>query len=507
MNSDLIVRWAFALTIMLISFGGLAYGVWLLIFFTSNPIEAFLGVSFIVLVFINTLFNAVGCYYYIRSYGLDRFVPKPLTHYPRVAVVVPCRNEDEEMVKRNMESISKVDYPREKLRFTLLDNSDKPSPALERHCKRLGWEYRFLKNPVKLKAYVMNEYLKSIDEEYVAVFDADEYLDHPEFLKETLPFIVDNPKVALVQTIKEFAPGSFFANAVNVYYLFFYRFIQPVRNLAGSTMFTGSCGIVRRSAVLKVGGFPYSPTEDLAFSLRADMLGYDGVFVYKRYAYGAPVESFSDFLSQQWRYTTGNIWGLMEYLSNLSKFTLAKHVHYWNLFGYIYLSLLFILYALFTLAIVLYDMLIRSGIFAQASVPQYLQIAAFTYIIAIILLVVVGGRLYFGSFRAGLMAFFLNFSAAVVRSRAIILAFIRKATNFRFVMTRQATKDLSLTGALKATALETGFAALLGIFAIISFLRADAISAFWLFWYAWLFSCAFIFTLSTDMKKRSQARL
>jgi len=501
MDKDLIIRWIFSLMIMLVSFGGVAYGIWLLVFFASDPIEMFLGFAFVVLVSINTLFNTVGCYYYIRSYGLDKFTPKPLTSYPRVAIVVPCRNEDEEMLKRSMESISRVDYPREKIRFTLLDNSDKPSPTLENYCKKLGWEYRFMQNPVKLKAYVMNEYLKSIDEEYVAIFDADEYLDHPEFLRETLPFIIDNPKVGLVQTIKEFAPSSFFANAINVYYLFFYRFIQPVRNLAGSTMFTGSCGIVRRSAVLKVGGFPYSPTEDLAFSLRADILGYDGVFIYKRYAYGAPIESFSDFLSQQWRYTIGNIWGLLDYLSNLRKFTPAKHLHYWNLFGYIYLSVLFILYAVLTLAVVLYDMLLRSGIYSQASIPTHLQIMAFTYIVAIILLVVIGGKLYFGSFRAGLMSFFLNFSAAVVRTRAIILAFVKKATNFKFVITRQARKNLSIAGVLKATALETGFALLLGVFAIISFLRSDVISAFWLFWYSWLFSCAFIFTCSTDMKK------
>ena len=501
MKLDLATRWALAIAIMLVSLAGIVYGIYLLVFVSSTLIERLLGLIFLFLVTINTLFNTVGCYYFIRSCGLDRFVKLPLKEQPRVAVVMPCRNEDEAMLKRCISSIDKLDYPRDKLRFTLLDNSNKPSKALESHCKKLGWEYRFMENPVRLKAYVMNEYLKSIEEEYVAVFDADEHLDHPEFLKEVLPYIVGKPKVGLVQTIKEFAPGSFFANAVNVYYLFFYKFIQPVRSLAGSAMYTGSCAVVRRSAVLKTGGFPYSPTEDLAYSLRADIAGYSGVLAYKRYAYGAPIESFSDFLSQQWRYTIGNIWGLVDYLGNLRVFTPIKHVHYWNLFGYIYLSTLFILYALLALAFVFYDIGTRS-LYTQVMVPQQLQLIAFSYIIAIIILVVVGGKLYFGSFRAGMMAFFLNFSAAFLRTRGIILALMNSVTHLSFTMTRQQTKNLTLLGALRATALETSFALFLLLFAAISFMRADVISAFWLFWYSWLFACAFIFTYATDVGRK-----
>ncbi|VVC71630.1 Glycosyltransferase like family 2 [uncultured archaeon] len=449
----------------------------------------------------------VGCYYYVRSYGLDKFVKLKLTEFPRVAVVVPTRNEDEEMVARNMESLSRMDYPHDLLSFTLLDNSTKPSERLKSHAEILGWNYVFMKNPVKLKAYVMNEFMKSIPEEYVAVFDADENLDRPEFLKETLPYISGkgNESVALVQTIKEFAPASFFANAVNVYYLFFYRFIQPVRNLAGSTMYTGSCAIVRRSVVLKVGGFPYSPTEDLAFALKADIAGHPGRYVYKRYAFGAPIESFSDFASQQWRYTIGNIWGLYDYLSNLGKFSPIKHLHYWNLFGYIYLSMLFVLYAILTLSFVLYDIGMRS-INSQVMMPWQLQLMGFSYIIAIVILVVVGGKLYFGSFRAGIMSFFLNFSVAILRSRAIVLAFLRRTTGFNFTMTRQSAKNLSLLGALKATWLETAFGLLLLGFSVLSFLRSDPLSAFWLFWYSWLFFCALLFTVATDVKRKGGAK-
>lgn len=503
MERDLAIRWALVLAIMIVSLGGLVYGIYLLAFITTALVERLLAAFFLFLVIINTIFNTIGCYYYIRSYGLDRFIPRELRHYPKVAVLVPCRNEEPGMVKRNIRSLTTLDYPKEKFHIHLIDNSTTPMEDVEEECKRLGITYKFMLNPPKYKAYVLNEYMKKLDEEYIAIFDADEYLTDPAFLRESLAQLEADPKAGFVQTIKEFAPGTFFANAINVYYLFFYKFMQPVRHLCRSPMFCGSCGIVRKSVVQKVGGFPYSPTEDLWFALKADLAGNGGVFAFKRYAYGAPIESFADFLSQQWRYTIGNIWTFYEYFANLHRFTPEKHTHYISqVCGYLYLSVLFIFYSLLAVAFVLYDISLRS-LYSQVLVPEQLKLVAVSYIIAIVLLVVVGGKLYFGSFRAGLLAFFLNFASAIIRARAIVVGFLRLPS--KFVITRQGAQKLTVLGALRRTAVETSFAVLLLAFAVLSFMRSDVISAFWLFWYSWLFFCAFLFTYGTDVLGRQQS--
>ncbi len=485
------------IAIMIVSIGGLIYGVYLLAFITTSIVERLLAAFFLLLVVINAIFNTVGCYYYIRSYGLDKYAPRELKFMPKVAVLIPCRNEDPEMVKRNLRSMMILDYPKDKLSIHLIDNSTTPMKEVEKECRELGITYKFMLNPPKYKAYVLNEYMEGLDEEYIAIFDADERLTDPAFLKESLAQLQQDPKAGFVQTIKEFAPGSFFANAVNVYYLFFYKFMQPVRHFCRSPMFCGSCGIVRKSVVQEVGGFPYSPTEDLWFALKADLAGHGGVFSFKRYAYGAPIESFADFLSQQWRYTVGNIWTFYEYFANLRRFTLEKHIHYVSqVCGYLYLSVLFIFYSLLAMAFVLYDISLRS-IYSQVLVPEQLKLVAISYIIAIVLLVVVGGKLYFGSFRAGLLAFFLNFASAILRARAIVVGFLGLPS--KFVITRQSEHKLTVMGALRLTLVETAFAALLLVFAVISFMRSDVISAFWLFWYSWLFFCAFLFTYATDV--------
>lgn len=494
------IRWALVIAIMIVSIGGLIYGVYLLAFITTSLIERLLAAFFLLLVIINLIFNTVGCYYYIRSYGLDKYVPRKLKFMPKVAVLIPCRNEDPGMVKRNLRSMLSLDYPKEKLSIHFLDNSTTPMKQIEKECRKLGITYKFMLNPPKYKAYVLNEYMKGLDEEYIAIFDADECLTDPSFLKEALAQLQQDPKAGFVQTIKEFAPGTFFANAINVYYLFFYKFMQTVRHYCRSPMFCGSCGIVRKSVVQKVGGFPYSPTEDLWFALKADLAGHGGVFSFKCYAYGAPIESFADFLSQQWKYTVGNIWTFYEYIANLRRFTPEKHIHYISqVCGYLYLSVLFIFYSLLAVAFVLYDISLRS-LYSQVLIPEQLKLVAISYIIAIVLLVVVGGRLYFGSFRLGLLAFFLNFASAIIRARAIIVGFLKLPS--KFVITRQAGQRLSLLGALRMTLFETAFAAILLIFALVSFMRSDVISAFWLFWYSWLFFCAFLFTYGTDVMGR-----
>ncbi|NYZ78539.1 glycosyltransferase [Candidatus Micrarchaeota archaeon] len=500
MESDLAIRWALVIAIMGVSIGGVNFGIYMLFFIVNTLPERILAFLFLLLVTVNTVFNVFGCYYYLRSYGLDKFTPKKITSYPKVAVVMPTRNEDEEMVMRNMQSITELNYPKSKLNIYLLDNSSKKSPKLKEFCKRIGVKYLYMENPMKLKSYVMNRFMNMISEEYVAIFDADEYLVDKDFLLETLPFF--DKKTGFVQTVKEFAPGSFFSNAVNVYYLFFYRFMQPVRNLSRSSMFCGSCGVVRRSVVKLVGGFPSSPTEDLAFAFKADVAGRGGVFVSKTYAFGASIESFETFLSQQWRYTIGNMWALKDYFSNFAKLTVEKHVHYLSqTFGYAYLSVLYIFYAMLAIIFIITDISLRS-LNSQVLIPEYMKLVAVSYIISVVLLVVLGGRLYFGSFKSGLLACFLNFATAVMRTKAMLVGLFGSKANF--VMSRQENRTTSLLQVLRASSTETLFSAVLFSFSILSFIRKDVISAFWLFWYSWLFFCTFLFTYATRLNKVSE---
>ncbi len=499
-SSNDVWKYGLSAAIIVISLTGVMYGTYLVAYILGNPIEKALGGFFVFLLAVNALFNSAGCYYYLKSFEAANVEPKKLKRFPAVAVVVPARNENTETVKQTLSALFKLDYPKEKLNYYLLDNSTKPDKKIEEYCRKHGVAYEYVENPVKLKSYALNHLFPKLKEEYVALFDADDVLWNGQFLKENLGFLEEDKTLASVQTKKEYAQGSLFANTVNAYYSFFYNFVQPVRNNDKSGMFCGSCGIVRRSIVKAVGGFPHSPTEDTAFSFEADLKGYGGAFNSKNYAFGEPIESFATFLAQQWRYTIGNSWLITSYLKNVVTIPFHKQLHYiTQVFSFMYLSYLFIFYALLTLSFVVLNL--STTFFYNALIPEMANFLALTYLIAIILMIVAGAKLYYGSYKLGLMVLFVNFAVAITRARAIIVAILGLPT--RFVMTRQNPNTLKVSEALWLTLPETVLTLMLTFFAIVSFIRLDLIASFWLFWYAWLFSSAFIFAWSTDVKKKN----
>ncbi len=487
-------------TIIVTSIGGVMYGFYLMFEILGNPLDKAVGTVFLLLLIVNAVFNTAGCYYYLKSFHGIRSYRKPeLKKAPPVAVIVPFRNEKPGTVERTLASLKKLKYPG-KVAYYAVDNSSKPDKSVERFCKVNGIMYTFLVNPIKLKSYAMNRIIKEVKEEFLAIFDADDVLTDANFLMDTMGHFEDD-NIASVQTHKEYAQGNMFANTVNSYYSFFYKFIQPVRNLDRSGMFCGSVGIVRKSVVNEIGGFPNSPTEDTAFSFESDLSGHGGVFVPKSYALGEPINSFSTFVAQQWRYTVGNSWLIKTYLKNIHKIPLKKQLHYsTQVFSFMYLSYLFILYALITLTFVVTNL--STVVFYQSLIiPEMARFIALSYLIAVVGMTVVGAQLYFGSYKIGLMVLFVNFSVAIKRAKAVLVAVLNLPT--RFVMTRQNPHTMTHWEAFKLTYVETIFAIVLLVFSALSLLSLDMVGGFWLFWYGWLFSSSIVFAYSTDVAKET----
>ena len=100
------------------------------------------------------------------------------TDLPRVTVQLPIFNE-QYMVERLLESVIKLDYPREKLDIQVLDDStdetmDVARALVERYAA-LGNDitYHHRSNRHGFKAGALAEGLKSAKGEFIAIFDAD----------------------------------------------------------------------------------------------------------------------------------------------------------------------------------------------------------------------------------------------------------------------------------------------------------------------------------------------
>lgn len=500
MDKDLLVRKALMVFVVAFSIIGLLFSIYLLII-TPTLYTKFLAFSLFLLVTIAAFFNITGTFYFYKAY-LVKDPPKiELKNFPKVAIVVAAYNESPDMLAETFQSLKKMDYPRDKLKFYLLDDSDKQDTVdrLKKYCKSSNIRFIHRTNREGFKGGALNNFLPKSNEEFIAIFDADEVLANNKFLKDTLGYFTD-PKVAFVQTSKRYSLGSIFANTVDSTHAFFSNFVQPSRSSSGAPLFAGSCGIIRKSVLEELGGFDHCVVEDAAFSLKADVHGYGGVYLQKIYALGKPIENFTSFGSQQWRYNYGNTQLVSSYIANIKKFSLRRQIDYITLiFGLHYLSLVFILFAILSALIAFTEIPETQVMLLKVIIPVtikfQIELLSLLSIVTTLLAAILMARIYFGSFRVGLIAYFLNFGVAFIRMKAAISAILTRFGNFLTVR-RSDVPQLPWYTALKLTWIETLFSFFLFIAGFVSALNSQWASAFWMFWYSILFFSTFYFTKS-----------
>ncbi|MFH1200578.1 MAG: glycosyltransferase [Candidatus Micrarchaeota archaeon] len=497
MDNERLKRHVMLAFVVVSSMFSIAYMSYITITVFTNPLEIALSYIFVCLVVIAAAFNFVGIsYYYDSIYTHDLPPKKKMRGTPSVAIVVASYNEEPAMVERTLKSLQKMDYPKDRLKFYLLDDSTDANAVarLQTSCKRLGATMMHRSERKDFKAGALNAFLEVSDEEYVALFDADERLVDAGFVKDLLPYFAADEKLALVQTIKKTAPGSVFADAVDETYGFFSKFIQPIRSEDKMAMFQGSGGMLRAALVRKAGGFPASLTEDTAMSMQADFAGFHGIFVPKAYVLGRPIEKFSTFVAQQNRYSYGNARLSGDYLANWKRLPSRKRMHYFTqVFGLQYVSAVYVLFAVLTVAFATLG--ISQVIFSGSAFWKYAPRVAFADLFPMFMTLIsflLISTCFFSSFRKGAIGFFLNFAVAIVRMKAVFNSLRGKSMPF-VVANRGLRGKRSIAKAVHATASESSFAAALLLFSAASLLHADVISCMWLAYYSLLFFSAPLF--------------
>jgi cellulose synthase/poly-beta-1,6-N-acetylglucosamine synthase-like glycosyltransferase len=486
----------FSIYLLLHSFGALYY---------------FIAISFAILSLITCIFNTVTAYAYYKSYFYDAYFEKlekslkPIKEYPTVAVIVPTYKEDVDLIERGMSNLKNLKYEKSKLRYYLHDDSHDPEVNAKKKllCKKYGFSYVSRPENTNFKAGAINNVLTHSSEEYVAIFDADERLVDTNFLLDLLPYFNDE-NVSFVQTEKSYEKtNSLFAESVNLFDALFFRFMQPSRALHGTAVFAGSCGIVRRSALDAVGGFPKFVTEDAFFSFESDMHGFKSVYVPRVYALGQPL-TFSELVNQQWRYNYGDTQFLLYFLGRMKKankkdssiFSRIDYLAYG--FGLNYLSSVLILFTLLAIITV-----VSAAPFAYASftmlidAPQgifYLELLGIAAFGLSILVPVVLTKAYFNSISEGLMLFVLNFALAFARLKGALAALAGSLPGKGWFKGSELKKGpAKFLSTLKVSGIELAFSLIVLLSSAFAMLASNLTGFLWLLWYGALYSSTFFF--------------
>ncbi|HEY1405222.1 MAG TPA: glycosyltransferase, partial [Spirochaetota bacterium] len=241
------------------------------IFYLDNPRFTLFEMCYAIVFFLAESFlllNSIGLFLTIWNVAkskLDkkepRFVSRPLEsrHYPPVAVIVPARHEPSDILENTFTTLKNLNYPNKTIYF-LDDSTDE---KYKKEAKRIAQKYSAKlfrrKKRHGAKAGIINDFINTTDEKYLAIFDADQN-PMPDFLLETIPFLEANENIAFVQTpqfytnldIGPVAKGSGMQQAI------FFELICEGKNIHNAMFCCGTNVLFRKTALESVGGFDES---------------------------------------------------------------------------------------------------------------------------------------------------------------------------------------------------------------------------------------------------------
>ena len=261
---------------------------------------------------------------------LTRKPPKSLSYedMPTIDIYIPTYNEEPELLALTVVAATDMDYPKDKFTVWLLDdggtdqkcmqdNAKKAKEAQERRvelmalAEELGAKYLTRAKNEHAKAGNMNNAFKQSDGELIVVFDAD-HVPVRDFLKETVGYFRENPRLFLCQTPHFFTNPDPLERNLNTFQRMpsenemFYGIIQKGLDKWNGAFFCGSAAVIRREALKVVGGFSgITITEDCETALDLHSRGWHSMYIDKPMISGLQPETFSSFIGQRSRWARG----------------------------------------------------------------------------------------------------------------------------------------------------------------------------------------------------------
>ena len=127
---------------VLLAVAGLLFSAYL--FVISKSIYMYvLASAFLLLSGVSGFFNIFAAYWYYKAYFYPNYLNsikrglKPLEEFPTVAVAVPVYNENPRTVKRTLSKLMTLGYPKDRIRYYLLDDSN-VQETIDEQKKRRG---------------------------------------------------------------------------------------------------------------------------------------------------------------------------------------------------------------------------------------------------------------------------------------------------------------------------------------------------------------------------------
>ncbi|MDX1595347.1 MAG: glycosyltransferase family 2 protein [Nitrosopumilaceae archaeon] len=290
----------------------------------GNPFTQFVFDLFILSAI---LITAYTCNFYYLAYLSTR--RKDLPSFldlgtPTITIQLPLYNE-KYVAKRLIDAVCAMDYPKDKMRIMVLDDSDDDTVDLMRNLvhdyKKQGFDIEHIRRGTRngYKAGSLKYAMKSTNTDFVAIFDAD-FIPPKWFLKKAIPYFSE-PKIGLVQCrwghVNENYSAITQAQALSLDFHFLIE--QKAKSNSHLYMnFNGTAGIWRKECIDDAGGWHTATlVEDLDLSYRAQMKGWKCVFLPDVVVNAELPVQMNAAKRQQFRWAKGSIQCALKLLSDI----------------------------------------------------------------------------------------------------------------------------------------------------------------------------------------------
>jgi cellulose synthase/poly-beta-1,6-N-acetylglucosamine synthase-like glycosyltransferase len=253
-------------------------------------------------------------YLYVTNRDKEPKAGPPLDPLPVVTIQLPLYNEMY-VADRLIAAVCLIDYPRELLEIQVLDDSTDETRSIAdlavRRQAAQGFDIKYFHraNRIGYKAGALEAGLKVARGEFIGIFDAD-FIPTTDFLTRLVPHFRE-PKVGMVQARWGHINQDYSLLTKIQAILLDGHFIleHGGRNRGGRFFnFNGTAGIWRRTAIDDAGGWQHDTlTEDLDLSYRAQLRGWQFVFVPSLVAPAEVPVEMNAFKSQQHRWAKGSV--------------------------------------------------------------------------------------------------------------------------------------------------------------------------------------------------------
>src|ERR1051326_3229610 len=243
-----------------------------------------------------------------RRYAASREEPAAPPRWPSVAIQLPVFNEPN-VIARLIDAATAIDYDGPLTIQVLDDSTDETTQLIDQHPMRDRIQHIRRTSRDGFKAGALAHGMTVSDAELFAVFDAD-FVPPRDFLHRTVPHFA-NESVGMVQARWTHLnrDESLLTRVQAIFLDAHFAIESAARHLSGRFFnFNGTAGVWRRDAIVDAGGWSAATlTEDLDLSYRAQLAGWEFVFLPDVEVPAELPSALSGFQEQQHRWAKGSI--------------------------------------------------------------------------------------------------------------------------------------------------------------------------------------------------------